>query len=280
MSLYNERELGPIRNCRKLKYPNVLDIPIYQYLPFEYALQVVESRKIRFGNIWDSWEDSYELFMHKQEYIYNGVSISDKLQEQGSNTYGQCWSLTKETDAMWRIYSPQKNSVRIQTTIGKMIQVLDQTRGMTEIEGDKVVASYQTSFGFVRYRERQVIDRWIVFHQNIGLMELFEKCLNSCFIKRNEFSHENEFRFIISTHNFSNSCNPIIHRKELFLPITLESFIDEIVFDPRLSEDSYRQNKSKLLAKCNSLNITKSQLYDFSKNTILIVDKPIQLKAK
>lgn len=279
MSLYNESELGPIRNCPKSDYQAVWNKPIYQYLPLKYALQVIENKKIRFGNIWDSWEDSYELFMNKQDYIYEGTSISDNLQKLGSSTYGQCWSMVKETDAMWRIYSPTKESVRIQTTVGKMIQALDYVRGMTQINADKVLKSYLTSFGFVRYKEQEVIDRWIGFHKKLGLMELFEKCLNSCFIKRKEFSHENEIRFIITIHDFVDTDIHSVHKNELYIPINPTSFVEEVTFDPRLPEDIFLQGKSKIHAKDDSINVTKSRLYDFTKNTLVILDNPIHLKC-
>src|SRR5438552_2336902 len=42
--------------------------------------------------------------------------------------YGQCWSLLDESDAMWRIYSPNKAGVKIRTTVRKLITaVYDRT---------------------------------------------------------------------------------------------------------------------------------------------------------
>ena len=53
---------------------------------------------------------------------------------------------------MWRIYSPDKESVRIKTTVGKMIEVLNQTRGMMWIE---------PIFGVVKYLSQDKITEWL-----------------------------------------------------------------------------------------------------------------------
>lgn len=38
--------------------------------------------------------------------------------------FGQCWTLKSASDAMWRIYSHDKQGIRIRTTIRKLIQSL------------------------------------------------------------------------------------------------------------------------------------------------------------
>lgn len=41
-----------------------------------------------------------------------------------SDFYGQCWTLKSTSDAMWRIYSPKKDAVRVRTTIRKLAESL------------------------------------------------------------------------------------------------------------------------------------------------------------
>lgn len=62
-----------------------------------------------------------------------GRSYKERLNHQCMRYYGQCWSLTKDSDAMWRIYSNHKDGVRIKTTVGKLISELEQTRGMIAV---------------------------------------------------------------------------------------------------------------------------------------------------
>jgi len=66
MPFYNEKELGPIKNVTRDDYEIFKNTPIYQILPLKYAISILQNKKIRFGNIWDHWEDPYELFMYKQ----------------------------------------------------------------------------------------------------------------------------------------------------------------------------------------------------------------------
>lgn len=104
MDLYNRLELGDIRNVNEEEQEKFFYQPIYQILPLEYAKSVTVNKEIRFNNVFISWEDPYELFIFKQKTFIDGKSFS--IDNYEKRIYGQCWSLNKDTDAMWRIYSP------------------------------------------------------------------------------------------------------------------------------------------------------------------------------
>ena len=53
--------------------------------------------------------------------VSGGIGLGIGFKE---NLYGQCWTKTRESDAMWRIYSPNKNGVRIMTTPRKLLTAL------------------------------------------------------------------------------------------------------------------------------------------------------------
>lgn len=59
------------------------------------------------------WDDPFENFILK-------IPEKGSKSKPNKRGYGQCWTLNFESDAMWRIYSPDKNGVRIQTTIRKL----------------------------------------------------------------------------------------------------------------------------------------------------------------
>ena len=130
MDLYNRLELGDIRNVSEKEQEKYFYVPIYQILPLKYAKLILTNKELRFNNVFKYWDDPYELFLFKQNIYFEGTPHIMKDIEKSN--YGQCWSLNKDTDAMWRIYSPQKDGVRLKTSIGKMIEVLNQTRGMYE----------------------------------------------------------------------------------------------------------------------------------------------------
>ena len=73
------------------------------------------------------WDDPFENFILNAK----GITKSGDTYEIAfrENFYGQCWSLTKESDAMWRIYSPAKEGVKVKSTIRKLINQLYNTSG-------------------------------------------------------------------------------------------------------------------------------------------------------
>ncbi|MGD9368632.1 MAG: DUF2971 domain-containing protein [Desulfobacteraceae bacterium] len=133
--------------------------------------------------------------------------------------YGQCWTLNIESDAMWRIYSPDKNGVKIQTKIRKLFQSL---------------YSAQTSYGTlscfigkVDYYPKEKIDKLV--EDRLTGKERFDGSIGqarSLLFKRNAFKHENEVRLIyLHPRNQSDSNVYLYHCDPL-------SLIDRITFDP------------------------------------------------
>jgi len=68
------------------------------------------------------WDDPFENFILKGlGRLSNGMTVSLGMRDF---LYGQCWTLHRESDAMWRIYSPDKNGVKVRTTIKKLFESL------------------------------------------------------------------------------------------------------------------------------------------------------------
>ena len=58
----------------------------------------------------EKWDDPFENFILK----------SDRVSRRG--WYGQCWTWQRASDAMWRIYSGDKNGVRMRSTPAKLLE--------------------------------------------------------------------------------------------------------------------------------------------------------------
>jgi hypothetical protein len=69
------------------------------------------------------WEDPSENFLLRCNLELDTGKRID-LRNEERQFYGQCWSLKRETDAMWRIYSPQKNGVKIKVRSGNLLSCL------------------------------------------------------------------------------------------------------------------------------------------------------------
>lgn len=51
------------------------------------------------------WDDPFENFLFSATLSVEGVPVStSQIQNE---LYGLCWTINQESDAMWRIYSPQ-----------------------------------------------------------------------------------------------------------------------------------------------------------------------------
>ncbi len=102
--------IKPFRD-RKLGQVESFDLVMYKYIPLKYVLNMLDTKAIRFDNIM-KWEDVYENFVDKED-IY---LINSKCNDIPHSIYfGQSWTVQEESDAMWRIYSPDQKSVRVKT---------------------------------------------------------------------------------------------------------------------------------------------------------------------
>lgn len=263
MPPYNWRELGLIKNVPIEEQRAFCNVPIYQILPVKYLIKIFRNNSLRFNNILQSWEDPYELFMLKQKITVEGFPNFNAPLELQKNYYGQCWSLNKDSDAMWRIYSPDKESVRIKTTVMKMINVLKQTRAMMRVA---------PLFGKVKYLTQDKITEWLLKTQNDKKLWIFDCFSRSLFVKRCEFEHENEIRFLIHNGNFDDAPTyDNVYDDYIDMQVEPSTFIEEIALDPRLSDEDFEDRKILLSSITGNIPICKSDLYTF---------KPIELSYK
>lgn len=194
----------------------------------------------------------YENILLKQNFYTGDEPIPVGVNSVSEKIFGQCWTSQPEGDAMWRIYSPDKNSyaVRIKTTIGKLM--------------DAAFVDYRaipTVFvGEVSYVDNATISRVLSnYVQNgLNLRSTMLEFANLLLLKRKEFEHENEIRLIIAE---STGFLP----NHIELPINPELFIDEITLDSRIKPGSMKEfiYRSALSSTgFSSAKINRSSLYD------------------
>ena len=241
---------------------NVLDIPIYRYIHFESLYQIFLENQFVIRRVLE-WDDTYENWLVKASFHSKSTQVNYK--EFEDSFYGQCWTISKETDALWRIYSPDKNSVKIKSTIGDLLRadfILDSAGEFTTI------SKY---IGKVKYLSHTKISDWVdIKRRETGLINS-QILTESQFIKRKEFAHEKEIRLIATIIGDSTSSEE--DQRQLFLKIEPNNFIKEITFDPRICKTSFIC-RSQLLNKLGYQNSTKrSSLYDFKPLSIDIVNR-------
>ncbi len=81
------------------------DKSLFRIIPFDSLLQMLNERKNTLVNT-SKWEDVYENFMLKENFVVNGKTYT--IADLSNKYFGQCWTTKASSDAMWRIYSPDK----------------------------------------------------------------------------------------------------------------------------------------------------------------------------
>lgn len=232
--------------------PQEREDKIYRIVPFFRLEQMLQQGKNTLVKIL-SWEDPYENFFYKQEFEYEGGPVS--AVSIGEQIFGQCWSLFKDSDALWRIYSQDRQSVRIRTTIGKLYD-------SAYIDDGCMISTF---IGKINYKAKKDLNKWLTDNP-ISALNLDGMAIESLFYKRNNFSHEKEVRLIYRTDSESpEKLNPIKQ-----YDISIDDFIEEITFDPRCDDSYYKAFRDYLIKtyKIDSKKINKSSMYVFKPNKI------------
>ncbi|MEQ0006650.1 DUF2971 domain-containing protein [Klebsiella sp. GG_Kp146] len=225
-----------------------LDMSIYRIFSIKYFEELITNKELVLVQP-DMWDDPYENFILKTEVDLGDGTIAS-LEELKSNWYGQCWTENIDTDAMWRIYSPNKDGIRVKTTAKKLFDIVYNS--LDEY------AKLKYFIGKVSYKEKQEIINFVTkssFSEIIlgGQNDSFAKLLCT---KRTAFSHENEIRVLVDD----------IHNKKgdggLYkIDIEPMQLFDEVCLDPRLSDIEANNLKAKLVAMGVTCKILQSDLY-------------------
>lgn len=230
--------------------PHEVDQYIYRIISLKRLYQLFETKK----NVLVSpelWDDPFENFIMKSKVRFNDGTIADI--DFCNDYYGQCWTLLDASDAMWRIYSNDKKSVRIRTTIRNLAESLHQNLGDLK--------NVQCYIGKVEYLPNRQLMRFAdTIFSGIPQSTSFAKTL---LVKRPAFRHEKEVRLIYMDKDKS------LQDKLFRYPIDPHSLIDQIMIDPRLTQAEADNLKSQIKSKTNFPGpIKRSLLYAPPKDMI------------
>jgi len=187
--------------------------PAYRIISRERLYELFDKQKNTLIKL-HKWEDPFENFILRLKgQLPNGEVVEFG---QRHDFYGQCWTLRGNTDAMWRIYSTDKKSLRIKVRIRKLIETLAPT-----VIGPVFV-------GKVRYLTTEGLLRWAKNVLRNAKSPDINLLARTVLVKRTAFSHEQEVRLLYFD---PREEQPITFQ----YPVDPHTFIEEIVIDPRLS---------------------------------------------
>lgn len=240
---------------------NVLDIddldrPIYRTYDKERFLQLMTGG--RDALVWPrKWEDPFEnFFLRSTGITAENEPVSLEVLER--QWYGQCWTYNEDSDALWRIYSPNKDGIKVRTTIRKLFDNLKKSPGpynSLKFFIGKVV--YMSSAEILHLVENTSFSDVAVGGQNQGFARLL------C-IKREAFAHENEVRLL-----FNNVAGHESNHVYSY-PLNVNEIFEEIVIDPRLNDDEAALLQKEVTLSGATIPIRRSDLYRLPRLTVKV----------
>ena len=213
-------------------------------MSFTSLLEILMNRSIALVKV-SSWDDPYENFFLKSLINARGKEFS--FIEDQTHMYGCCWTLSCETDAMWRIYSSENVGLKIKSTAIKLFNPF--------ISYELGFKSMMINIGKVKYYlkdEIEVILKDLEYFKSFPL-NIARLIMSTQFLKRDSFEHEKELRLIM----FNKDLDAPFYN----LKIDPFDFIEEICFDPRISNRFYEVYKKTLLTLGYKGTICKSEMY-------------------
>jgi hypothetical protein len=200
------------------------------------------------------WDDPFENFLAKCTARLDILPLDVRIDPLFKNFYGQCWTLCPESDAMWRIYSHDKNGARVSTTAGRLLRCIYDS---TDPFADK---SYY--IGPVCYKTENEIRTIFGNPRNASGVAFDDTGRGQAiplFIKRMEFEHEKEVRLL---YRFNNGNRREERTENLWhFDINPNELFDDILFDPRMNEADVEAGIQKLRTFGFDKQVSQSTLY-------------------
>lgn len=162
---------------------------IYKYMSFERFIEMSEKQKLYLTRI-DCWQDVFERFIitylsRKMEMRlnFNHNQVELLCRAIVHSLYAQSWcSSSVESDAMWRIYSPNATGIRVKFRRDDIYHAID-------ITNENII---QEPPFFVEYTNQ------IPMNRGATLGGLLKNITYGLKYKRLAFKHENEYRFVVT----------------------------------------------------------------------------------
>ena len=179
------------------------------------------------------WEDPFENFILKSHFIRRGEPFGILHRD---HFYGQCWTLQKASDAMWRIYSPDSDAVRVRSTFRGLAESLSDWRGHWAAE--------EVFIGRIRYLKKQdllAFGRSVLKGHDGPLTH--RNLARTLLVKRPAFRHEREVRLLFTPHDYDRfTCDHIRY------PVDPNGLVTQVPLDPRMDKLAASALRERIVA--------------------------------
>lgn len=218
---------------------------IYRVFPRKWFFKLFEEDKNAL--VWPTmWDDPFENFILRSP-VRTAAGETGEFSFH-EDVYGQCWTLKKRSDAMWRIYSPKTDAVRVRTTVGRLIDSLcAANRGVTNESCFIGKVDYPPDYKLKKFART-------VFKDGLNA----EAVARSLLKKRDAFEHEDEVRLIYFEGQNSKHDGGV-YKYEL----NPHAVFDQFMIDPRMSYKDFCTFRNEIVARTgiDKARIKRSLLY-------------------
>lgn len=229
-----------------------LDTPIYKIFPIERFSELMLTRKVAFTHP-KKWDDPAEYSFISRYQEYNNICVENAKKKDYCDFYGQCWSMNKSCDGLWRTYTKNgtKLAIQVKSTIGAIAKAYINAN-----------ASFLCNLfcGKVVYDLSEKLKKRVAKNTPSSIVE----DLDSLFYKRQDFQYEQEVRFVVivterSGRLFENG-KTLRDDKYALVRFLDCDWIDQCVVSPWASP--MEEGLVKELAKFGGVKISKVKMSD------------------
>jgi len=198
------------------------------------------------------WSDPYEKAYLEAKYNFDGTEYRYPLKPaKGFKFYAQCWTATKQLEAMWKGFADNEDGVLIKMSVEKIIEILEDFSFNSPYDFYIGKVKYENAYSL--YDMKANFEVW----QEISEQKISNRVISLMLKKREPFSFENEFRIMaIRRDDDVSDKSVLILKYENLLPS-----VEYLKFDPRMGENLFSFIKSALNTEYPELNIHQSKLY-------------------
>jgi hypothetical protein len=237
------------------------DTPVYRVFSRQRLFEMFTDKKLTLVTP-RKWDDPFENFLAKCKATVDGIPNVD-IGGLFKNFYGQCWTLNRESDAMWRIYSHTKDGARVSTTAGRLLRSIYNP-------GDPfaMMSYYIGSVGYQTEDELRKLFEDPANASGVALDATGRGQAMNLFLKREAFEHEAEVRLLYQFNQ--DGCSD--QRPEMVWPFKIDpnTLFDDVLFDPRMVEAAYLAESRRLRALGFAKPVKQSTLYTLTNLNIRI----------
>lgn len=242
---------------------------LYKVLPLDRIMEVLEKSRWAFVSP-TLWNDPFEKAFLEAEYKHSGeaffLPIKPKKTPEGLNyvLFSSCFTLTNESEAFWKTYSPNGDGIRI------AVNAMEFKAALAKISDYDVYigkAIYETHDNLYKFQTDAP------FWKQLKSKTVNKTHLRLLLKKRMPFEYENEIRILLLR---KTPMKKSVAKIKMTDP---KKLIKTIKLDPRIGTYMGRMIKEAFASRgFNSKVIRKSGLYAKPESTILF-KKDIDLPA-